>query len=91
MAVIASTPAPWVSEVGGFQLVLALVRLAQTSVRLMERGQWFREGERRQIMLEMEAGNRALKKAMKVRSEVDKMTDEQVLAALKADGDLLPS
>ncbi len=63
---------------GGFQLVLALVRLAQTSVRLMERGQWFNEGQRVLILAEMEARQRAIFKASKNREKIRNMTDEEL-------------
>lgn len=68
---------------GGFQFVLALVRLAQTAVRLMERQQWFNEGQRDFIRKEAIAVARAVTIKDKIKAE--KLTPEQVARELEGD------
>ena len=56
----------------------------------MERGQWFNEGQRRQIELETLAVLKALKKKDKVNAQVNQIPDEYLDTELAHDGDLRP-
>lgn len=66
---------------GGFQLVLALVRLAATSVRLMERGQWFNEGQRDFIRKEAIAVAKAVVFKDKIKGQ--KLTTEELFREME--------
>jgi hypothetical protein len=69
----------------GATFVISLIRLAATSVRLVERHQWIAEGERRYLLAEALAVSRALNVSLETRKEVDNMTEEEVDAALRGD------
>lgn len=67
------------------QLVLLLLQVTRLVLSHMERTRLIKEGERQQIAREMARAVQAASLADQIRAEVDKLTDDEVDAALRGD------
>ena len=68
-----------------FQLVLLLLQVTRQVLAYMERSRLIQEGERKQIAREMARVAQAGALAKEIRSEVEKLSDDEVDAALRGD------
>lgn len=68
-----------------FQLVLLLLQVTRQVLSYMERSRLIQEGERKQIAREMARVAQAGALAKEIRSEVEKLSDDEVDAALRGD------
>lgn len=68
-----------------FRLVLLLLEVTRLVLAHMERNRMIKEGERQQIARELARAAQAAALANKVRDEVDKLSDDEVDAALRGD------
>lgn len=62
----------------GWAFVISMIRLAATSVRIAERQSWINEGQRRYVVAELEAVNRALIRKDKLTKKIREMSDEDL-------------
>lgn len=67
------------------QLVLLLLQVTRLVLSHMERTRLIKEGERQQIAREMVRAAQVASLANEIRAEVDKLTDDEVDAALRGD------
>lgn len=68
-----------------FRLVLLLLEVTRQILSYMETNRLIKEGERQQIARELARAAQAAALANKVRDEVDKLSDDEVDAALRGD------
>lgn len=68
-----------------FQLVLLLLQVTRLVLSHMERSRLIKEGEREQIARELARVAQAGALAKEIRSEVGKLSDDEVDAALRGD------
>jgi len=67
------------------QLAILLLQVTRLVLSYMERTRLIKEGERQQIAREMVRTANAAALAKKIRDEVDKLSDDEVDAALRGD------
>lgn len=68
-----------------FQFAVLLLQVAQQIFKSLEQRRLIAEGERRQIIKQLEAIAVAAHIAQKVREDVGKKTDDEIDAALRGD------
>lgn len=67
------------------QLVILLLQVTKLVLTHLEKNRLLKEGERQQIAREMVRAANAAALAKKIRDEVDKLSDDEVDAALRGD------
>lgn len=67
------------------QLAILLLQVTRLVLIHMEKNRLIKEGERRQIAREMARVAQAASLAKQIRDEVDKLSDDEVDAALRGD------
>lgn len=68
-----------------FQLVILLLQVASSVLKYLNDNRLISEGQRRQIEAEMVKAARSAAIAMEIRTNVGKLTDDEVDAALRGD------
>lgn len=68
-----------------FQLAILLLQVTRQILAYMERSRLIAEGERKQIVRELVKAAEAAALTKQVRDEVDKLSDDEVDAALRGD------
>lgn len=68
-----------------FQFAVLLLRVATQVFSMLERQSLIKEGERRQIVKELDAIARASRVAQRVREDVARKTDTEIDDALRGD------
>lgn len=68
-----------------FQLVILLLQVASSVLKYLNDNRLISEGQRRQIEAEMVKAARSAALAMEIRTNVGKLTDDEVDAALRGD------
>lgn len=67
------------------QFAILLLQVTRQIILYMEKSRLIKEGERRQIERELEAVAKAAAISKKINTNVGKMTDEEIDAALRGD------